>query len=228
MSGLNIKTVIKLLRKQYGRRFLEPNCDPLGELVQTILSQNTSDVNSRPAFMNLITEFKDWENILTADIDAIARPISGGGLGKIKALRIQQSLKRIQEKRGKLDLCFLDDLAIPDARNWLKELPGVGNKTANCVLLFAFGKPALPVDTHIFRVSKRLELLEKKLDLEKAHEVLEKIVPAANVYEFHVLTIEHGRSTCKAQHPLCRICVLQSVCPSYAFFTSSSDENQRA
>ena len=161
MSAPKIETVIKLLRKQYGRRRLEPNCDPLGELVQTILSQNTSDINSHLAFKALKAEFKNWENILSANIDTITRPISGGGLGKIKARRIQQSLQRIQQEQGKLDLCFLDNLSVVKAREWLRQLPGVGNKTANCVLLFAFGKPALPVDTRYLPHRKKVGLTWK-------------------------------------------------------------------
>ena len=219
MNAPEIETVIKLLRKQYGRRHLKPNCDPLGELVQTILSQNTSDVNSRLAFKALKAEFKNWENILTANIDMIARPISPGGLGNIKARRIQQSLLRIQQERGNLDLCFLENLSIAEAREWLKQLPGVGNKTANCVLLFAFGKPALPVDTHIFRIAKRLGLLGKHADLDEAHQILQDIIPVQDIYEFHVLTIEHGRRTCIAQRPQCSICVLKKICPSYTIFT---------
>jgi len=218
MRAPKIESVIDLLRTQYGRRYLEPNCDPLGELVQTILSQNTSDINSRPAFKALKANFGKWEDILTAHIDTIARVISAGGLGKIKAQRIQQSLLQIQQKQRKLDLSFLDSLPLTEARDWLKQLPGVGNKTANCVLLFALGKPALPVDTHIFRVAKRLTLLREQANLEEAHEILERALPPLDIYEFHVLMIEHGRRTCLAQRPRCFFCVLSQVCPSYLIF----------
>jgi endonuclease-3 len=219
MSAPEINTIIKLLRKRYGNPKPAPSCDPLGELVQTILSQNTSDINSHAAYGSLLRQFTSWEDILTASTDMIARPISGGGLGRIKAQRIHQSLQQIQQKQGKLDLSFLENLSITEARGWLKQLPGVGDKTANCVLLFAFGKPALPVDTHIFRVAKRLRLLREKANLKDAHQLLEKIVPAMDVYVFHVLMIEHGRRTCIARRPLCPQCVLNIFCPSYAVFT---------
>ena len=222
MRKPEIEIVLDLLRKQYGRRQLEPTHNPLAELVQTILSQNTSDANSRPAYNALTAQFTDWEDILEADIDTIAAPISRGGLGKIKAQRIQQSLQQVQQIRGKLDLSFLDSLPLTEARNWLTQLPGVGNKTANCVLLFALGKPALPVDTHIFRISKRLGLLLKNATLEEAHQILEKMVSAPDVYEFHVLMIEHGRHTCAARHPRCTSCILFTECPSYRGFTGNS------
>ncbi len=218
MRESKIKAVLDLLKRQYGRRYLELNPDPVGEMVQTILSQNTSDINSRPAFNALENKFKKWEDILIADVDGIATVISAGGLGKIKARRIQQSLQQVLQQRGNLDLRFLDSLPLTEARDWLKMLPGVGDKTANCVLLFAFGKPALPVDTHIFRVAKRLGLLREQTNLEEAHLVLEQKVPPADIYEFHVLMIEHGRSTCLAQRPRCTLCALSEICPSYLIF----------
>jgi len=222
MNAPEIGTILDLLRKEYGKRKLEPHRDPLAELVQTILSQNTSDLNSRPAFNALKAEFPNWEDLLTVDIDMIAGPISRGGLGQIKAQRIQQSLQEIQRRRGKLDLNFLDKMPVAEARDWLKKLPGVGDKTANCVLLFALGKPALPVDTHIFRVAKRLGLLREQAALEEAHQTLEKMVPPADIYEFHVLMIEHGRSACVAQRPHCSQCSLQMICPSYQRFSGHS------
>jgi endonuclease III len=222
MNAPEIGTILDLLRKEYGKRKLEPHRDPLAELVQTILSQNTSDLNSRPAFNALKAEFPNWEDLLTVDIDMIAGPISRGGLGQIKAQRIQQSLQEIQRRRGKLDLNFLDKMPVAEARDWLKKLPGVGDKTANCVLLFALGKPALPVDTHIFRVAKRLGLLREQAALEEAHQTLEKMVPPADIYEFHVLMIEHGRSACAAQRPHCSQCSLQMICPSYESFNGHS------
>jgi endonuclease-3 len=214
MISIESGTVLDILRKYYGERHLYPHHDPIAELVRTILSQNTSDINSRPAYQELIKTFDNWEKLLTASIDRIAGPIRGGGLGKIKARRIQEALREIKQKRGTLDLNFLIDMTVPDAREWLKQLPGVGNKTANCVLLFALGKPALPVDTHIFRVSKRLGLIDEKSTLDEAHNILENSVPEENVYEFHVLMIEHGRRICIAQKPRCSQCPLKEVCPS--------------
>jgi endonuclease III len=220
MRKFAIKTILECLVKAYGARPLTPNHDPVGELVQTILSQNTSDKNSRPAFRALVAEFKDWESVMRADRADIARVIQGGGLERIKAQRIQQALKNIYERQGKLDLGFLEKLPVSEARERLKELPGVGNKTANCVLLFAFGRPALPVDTHIFRVSSRLGLIREKASLDEAHRILEEKVPPENIYEFHVLMIEHGRRICLARRPQCRQCVLQAICLGYGKYVN--------
>jgi endonuclease-3 len=215
-----IKRILKLLEKKYGKKNLIPNHDPLSELVQTILSQNTSDVNSRPAFKALKSSFGSWENILNADVSLIAGAIKSGGLAQIKAERIQRALMYIKQRRGDLDLNFLSRLPVHEARAWLMQLPGVGNKTANCVLLFALGRPALPVDTHIFRVSERLRLIAKKTSLEEAHQALGKMIFPDDIYRFHVLMIEHGRNTCIARHPRCSQCVLQKICPSYEIFTA--------
>lgn len=215
---LRIERIIHLLEMQYGKKELVPNHQPIAELIQTILSQNTSDKNSRPAFAALRSSFLSWENLMNADVDRIATAIKSGGLSRIKADRIRRALKDIEEQRGKLDLGFLADLSVPEAREWLKQLPGVGNKTANCVLLFALGKPALPVDTHVHRVSERLGLIGKKTSLGDAHQELEKLVYPAAIYKFHVLMIEHGRKICIARHPRCSRCILKEVCPTYAIF----------
>jgi endonuclease-3 len=214
MTNSKIEKLLDLLIKQYGARRLIPHYDPLTELVRTILSQNTSDVNSRPAFQALKEAFGSWQEIIQADTETVAELIKGGGLGSIKARRIQQALLEIQRRRGKLDLNFLGRMPVPEAREWLKQLPGVGDKTANCVLLFALGKPALPVDTHIFRVSKRLGLIQENASFEVAHQRLESMVPAENVYQFHVSMIEHGRRTCIARRPDCPQCVLNLICSS--------------
>ncbi len=213
MDKPEITEILDLLTRHYGPRRLLPNYAPIAELIQTILSQNTSDINSRPAFRALKEAFQDWDSILNATIEQIAAPISRAGLGQIKALRIQQALREIKQRQGKLDLSFLAGLPVSEAREWLKQLPGVGDKTANCVLLFSLGKPALPVDTHIFRVSKRLGLLMDKSSLEEAHRILGDIVPPDEIYEFHVLMIEHGRQICRAQRPRCPECDLKEICP---------------
>ncbi len=215
MKSPEIKQILALLEKQYGKIKLVPHHEPLAELIQTILSQNTSDVNSRPAFRALKAAFNNWENVMNADLQSIASTIRRAGLGDIKAKRIQQALTEIKIRRGHLNLDFLADMSVPEARQWLKELPGVGNKTANCVLLFALGKPALPVDTHIFRLAKRLNLIPDKASLEEAHQRLEDMVEAEDIYEFHVLMIEHGRQTCHARRPKCSQCTLKNICPSY-------------
>jgi endonuclease-3 len=220
MSKPSVRVILSLLEEAYGPRRPGPGRDPIAVLVETMLSQNTSDSNSGRAFASLMRTFGSWERIADADEGAIEETIRTGGLGQIKAHRIKEVLEGIREQRGKLDLNFLDKLSIPEARQWLKGLKGIGNKTANCVLLFASGRPALPVDTHIYRVSGRLGLLPAgNENLDQAHRILGDLVPPEDVYDFHVLMIEHGRKTCTARSPHCLSCVLGKVCPSYERLT---------
>ena len=218
MNDVSVEHIIDLLITEYGSRDWQPDHNPVSTLIQTILSQNTSDANSGRAFESLITTFPSWEDVATAEVDDVAASIRSGGLGDIKARHIKQALVEIQRRRGRIELDFLNELPLAEARDWLKQLPGVGTKTANCVFLFSLGKPALPVDTHIFRVAKRLGLVDSKASVEQAHRLLEGLVPAENVYQFHVLIIEHGRKVCKAQRPRCPACVLWKLCPSYEQF----------
>lgn len=218
----DVAQVIDLLAGEYGNRDWQPDHQPLATLVRTILSQNTSDTNSGKAFRSLMAAFPRWEDVAAARVDEIARAIESGGLAQVKARYIKQALGEIQRQRGNLELDFLNELPLAEAREWLLRLPGVGAKTANCVFLFALGRPALPVDTHVFRVARRLGLLDSRASMAEAHRVLERLVPAERVYEFHVLMIEHGRRVCKAQHPRCPECVLRRVCPSYELFTGQA------
>ncbi len=210
-----IGELLHLLEQEYGTREWQPGEEAVSVLVRTILSQNTSDTNSGRAFASLLAAFGDWEAITASDPQDIARSINQGGLANIKAIRIKLVLQRIQERQGSLALDFLKRLPLPEAKAWLRELPGVGPKTASCVLLFALGKPALPVDTHVLRVSKRLGLVDSRVSAEAAQELLEALVPPQHVYQFHVHLIEHGRKVCQAQRPRCNRCVLRKDCPSY-------------
>ena len=207
--------ILDLLRGEYGIPEWEPDHDPVSGLIQTILSQNTSDTNSRRAYQSLRSSVGRWEDIINEDISVIAHHIRGGGLGRIKAQRIRQALSEVVRKRGRLELDFLGQLSLFDAQEWLRELPGVGLKTACCVLLFSLGMPALPVDTHIQRVSKRLGLIDARATLDQAHLSLGETVPSEDVYQFHVLLIEHGRRICQARQPKCHACALKGLCPSY-------------
>lgn len=218
MTKASIEPVLHLLLGEYGDCQWQPRNSPLAVLVQTILSQNTSDVNSRRAFGSLLASFDSWESAAAADVNDISTAIKMGGLGDIKAKRIKAALGEIKRKQGKLELDFLNQLPLAKARDWLKQLPGVGSKTASCVLLFSLGRPALPVDTHVLRVAKRLGLIEPKTSAEQAHRLLESLVPADSVYQFHLLMIEHGRRVCQAQRPRCSQCVLRGICPSYKKF----------
>lgn len=214
----SIEHVINLLSTKYSTPRRRRKLDPVSELVQTILSQNTSDTNSWRAFESLQAAFDNWEAVSVASVGEISATIKSGGMNEIKARYIKQVLDEIKKQRGELDLNFLREPALEDAREWLKRLPGVGTKTANCVLLFSLGKPALPVDTHVLRVAKRLGLVALSASADKATMLLEGMIKPERVYQFHVLLIEHGRRTCKAQRPRCIECTLAEICPSYKAF----------
>jgi len=226
--GLRIDQILRLLRQAYGPREWKAGRDPLSTLIATVLSQNTSDANSHRAFSSLTAAFPTWEDVAEAEDTEIVRAIRIGGLGETKAARIKSILQQIKESRGSLDLRFLKELRPADAKEWLKGLPGVGPKTAGCVLLFSLGQPVLPVDTHILRVSRRLGLIDSRVNAEKAHDVLEDIIPPGQIYEFHLQMIEHGRKVCLSQRPRCRICPLQPVCPSAEHYLSRDSQDRSA
>ncbi|MCH7698433.1 MAG: endonuclease III [Chloroflexi bacterium] len=206
--------VIELLDGEYGTLPWRPAGDPIAELVLTLLSQNTSDSNSGRAFIRLLSEFPDYESLLDADVKRIEKAIQPGGLAPTKAPRMQEMLREVWNRRGSFDLTFLKDMPLDEARAWLRSLPGVGPKTAACVLLFALGMPALPVDTHVHRVAKRLGLVPEKSTPEQAFELLEPMLEPKQVYPFHIQLIKHGRRTCSARKPKCGECPLASECPS--------------
>jgi len=190
----------------------------MDQLVATVLSQHTSDSNTDAAFKRLKARFPTWEEVIEADVADLRDAIRVGGLANIKAVRIPRILSAIRERRGGLEIDFLRDLPLDEAKAWLQELPGVGPKTAAVVLVFAFDMPALPVDTHVYRVSKRLGLISERTSAAQAHDVLERMVEPEDVFQFHVLLITHGRQTCKAQRPRCAACALLEDCPSAPAF----------
>ncbi len=185
----------------------------MSELVLTILSQNTSDANSGRAFMRLRSRFGTWEELLGADPDEIVPEIQAGGLARIKAPRIKGILDEVLARRGSFDLSILEELPLEEAKAWLRSLPGVGPKTAACVLMFALGRPALPVDTHVHRVAQRLGLVPAKAGATQAHDILEAVLAPEEVYPFHISLIKHGRRLCRAQRPQCERCPLLDRCP---------------
>ncbi len=203
-----------ILEAEQGPVEWEPRFDAVSELVFTILSQHNSDVNAFRAYDSLRDAFGDWERVADADSDHIARVIWNGGLSRIKAPRIKAVLQDIRERRGSLDLDFLGEMPLEEAKQWLRELPGVGPKTAAIVLSFALGMPAMPVDTHIHRVSRRLGLIGPKVTADQAHDILESSVPPERVFALHVHIIAHGRQVCRARRPMCDRCVLSERCPS--------------
>ena len=210
--------IIELLDAAYGTLPWRSHGNPIAELVLTLLSQNTSDSNSGRAFIRLLDAFPDWPSLLDADVKAIERAIQPGGLAPTKAPRLQAMLREVWTRCGSFDLSFLRERPLEEARDWLRSLPGVGPKTAACVLLFALGRPALPVDTHVHRVAKRLGLVPEKCTAEQAHEPLEAMLTPEQVYPFHIQVIKHGRRTCTAQRPKCLACPLRACCPSAAAF----------
>ena len=199
----------------YGPRKLRPGRNPLDELILTILSQNTSDRNSGRAYHLLRAKYPTWEQVLDAPLPDLYEVIKPAGLGNIKAPRIQNTLHTILERRGTLSLDFLDELSLEESRSWLRSLDGIGPKTAACVLLFALGKPALPVDTHVHRVAKRLGLIGPKVSADAAHAQLEAALPPETIYAFHIDMIQHGRLICHAQRPRCADCPLNDICDFY-------------
>ena len=211
---LNSELVLARLRSRYGALRQRRHGDPITELVLTILSQHTNDANSGKAFAAMQRRYPTWDDVLAAEPAALAESIRRGGLANQKAPRIQAVLARIKEERGGWDLDFLAGLPLDEAKAWLRALPGVGPKTAACVLLFALGRPALPVDTHVYRVARRLGLVGEQVTPEQAHALLEAQVPAGDVYAFHIGLIKHGRHTCTARAPSCGACPLNDICPS--------------
>jgi endonuclease-3 len=204
------------LLRVYGTPTWRPHHPPLDELVLTILSQHTSDVNSVRAFNALRAAFPTWEAVRDAPVAAVAAAIQSGGLAQVKAPRIQAVLRRIWEERGSFDLDFLRTEPLDQARAWLTGQPGVGPKTAACVLLFSCGRPALPVDTHVHRVARRLGLVPDRVSAEGAQLLLEAMVPPDDYYAFHLNLIRHGREVCKAPRPRCEVCVIRAWCAYYA------------
>ena len=159
--------------------------------------------------------FGDLDSIADAPIEKIEFAIRRGGLSKTKAPRIKSILNEVRDELGSFDLSFLSEMPLQDAKTWLINLKGVGPKTAAIILCFSFGMPAMPVDTHIYRVSQRLALVGKKISAEQAHDLLESIVAPEEIFQFHMYLIKHGRDTCKAQRPRCTACTLTDLCPAY-------------
>ncbi|WP_043097990.1 endonuclease III domain-containing protein [Kallotenue papyrolyticum] len=220
--------VNRRLRELYGVPQPFPPADPLDELIATILSQNTADRNSERAWQRLRARYRCWEEVLDADPEELYEVIKPAGLGRIKAQRIQAVLDVVRRQRGCFELGFLCRLPLEEARQWLCALPGVGPKTAACVLCFACGLPALPVDTHVYRVSRRLGLIPAGVSVEAAHRLLEGALPAQDVFAFHINMIRHGRQICQARRPRCERCALSDLCAYYATWQRTTQEPEAA
>ncbi len=211
--AVKLTRIAALLRQAYGpTRPPRRRDNPLDALIHTLLSQNTSDVNSDRAYATLRHRFPEWEDVHRAPLRQLIAAIRSGGLANIKAVRIKALLEEIWADQAHFDLSFLRDLSDEEVKAYLARFKGVGSKTIACVLLFGMGRPAFPVDTHVFRVTRRLGLLNGRFTPEKAQEVLEPRVPPSDRYALHIQLVQHGRHVCKAQRPLCASCVLARVC----------------
>ena len=206
-----LETHQRLLEK-FGEPIWRNPLPAIDELVSTFLSQNTNDVNRDRAFDSLRAKFPTWEEVRDAPEAEIIEAVRIAGLAKQKGPNIQSALRQISAERGELDLAFLKEMPVEEARAWLIKFRGVGPKTAAIVLLFSLGMPAFPVDTHVYRVTGRVGLRPEKISVEKAHPYLENIFPPETYYAVHLNIIRLGREICKARKPDCANCPLFDIC----------------
>jgi endonuclease III len=206
------RQVLARLLDAYGVPTWRDPLPPVDELVSTILSQNTNDRNRDQAFFSLKRRFADWEEVRLAPETEIIEAIRPAGLANQKGPRIKAVLNEIYAERGSLDLSFLSDLPLEDARQWLLKFKGVGRKTAAIVLQFSLNRPAFPVDTHIYRITGRLGLRPEKLNLEQTHDLMEQLIDPADYYAGHLNLIRLGRETCHAGKPDCNHCPISDLC----------------
>ena len=228
----HLARIYQLLVAAYGAPPWEADGDALGGLIATVLSQHTSDVNSGRAYAQLVARFPSWMAVRDAPTAAVADAIRMGGLAQIKAERIQRILRELTQRHAvggeqhaadqtsaadddDLSLAELDALSLEAAQDYLRTLPGVGPKTAACVLLFSLGRPAFPVDTHVWRVTRRLGLIGARVSADAAHTALLRLIPPEWRHTMHVDLITHGRRVCHAQRPACLNCPLRAECQYY-------------
>jgi endonuclease-3 len=215
--GEQLARATALLDDFYGRPVLSPRYPPVDELVFTVLSQNTADVNTERTFAALKARFPDWVAARDASAEQIEEAIALGGLAHTKAPRIKRILEAISAHSGAPDLDVLDEMSDEEAQAYLTGLPGVGPKTAACVLLFSLERPVMPVDTHVHRVARRLGVIGDKVTAEQAHPLLTELAGAGDapqIYAVHVDFVRHGRRICHARRPACGECPLAGICPS--------------
>ncbi|HXG65617.1 MAG TPA: endonuclease III [Blastocatellia bacterium] len=211
----SVPYIIQNLKFVYGVPINEHGGDPLDVLIETILSQSTTNVNSRRAFESLKRRFPTWEQARRARASSIEAAIRSGGLARQKSIRIKNLLNEIYEQSGSLDLSFLCTAPLAEAVDFLASFKGVGPKTVACTLLFACNRPIFPIDTHIFRIARRLNLIPEKCSDEEAHRIMAELLPPDRYYEVHVNLIRHGRKVCRPAAPLCEQCCLLDYCGYY-------------
>lgn len=212
----NVPYIIQNLKAVYGIPRSEKGLDPLDVLIETILSQSTTNTNSRRAFDSLKRKFPTWEQARRARATSIEAAIKSGGLARQKSVRIKNLLNEIHKRCNSLDLSFLHTAPLDEVKEFLASFKGVGPKTIACTLLFACDRPVFPIDTHIFRIARRLGLMSQKISDKEAHKLMEDILPPARYYEIHVNMIRHGRKICRPQNPLCEDCCVLDYCQYYA------------
>jgi endonuclease-3 len=205
-----VRAIRDRLRTMYGRAIAPPHGRPLDELILTVLSQSTNDRNRDVAYLRLTDRFPSWEAVRDAPVEQVEEAIRPGGISKVKSRRIQEILRAIGEP---LRLDDLAQLSVPEAQARLCALPGVGRKTAACVLCFSFGMHDIPVDTHVSRVGGRLHLFRPKAGFEEMHDAMLAMTPDGEALELHVNLLRHGRRTCHARTPDCAGCGLRRMCP---------------
>lgn len=209
-----VRAIHRRLERHFGELLPPRRSDPLEELILTVLSQHTSDVNAERAFASLRAAFPTWEEVVRARPGAVADAIRSGGLANTKAPRIQAILREVRDREGRFDLESLRRMSDADATDFLSSLPGVGPKTAAVVLAFSLGRDAMPVDTHVHRVTTRLGWIPARTSEAKAHGVLAELVPAEIRVAVHVGLIRLGREVCKAGRPRCEVCPVFELCPT--------------
>jgi endonuclease-3 len=221
-SPRRVRAIRDRLRKVYGIPLAKPHGQPIAELILTVLSQSTNDRNRDVAYLALRERFPLWEEVRDASVDEIEAAIRPGGISKVKSVRIKQILQAISDTSpdGDLSLDRLGGLSVEAAQSYLTSLPGVGRKTAACVLLFALGMHDVPVDTHVSRVSTRLALFRAGAPFEEMHDVMLDFTPRGRELELHLNLLRHGRRTCHARRPACSECVLEGLCPKVGLTVS--------
>ena len=210
------------LRRVYGIPVLRPHGDGLAELILTVLSQSTNDRNRDVAYFELRERFPTWEEVRDAPVDLVEQAIRRGGISKVKSARIKAILGAVTDtgpEPGTLSIDWVAAGSVRAAQEYLCSLPGVGRKTAACVLLFAYGMADVPVDTHVSRVGSRLGLFRPKAPFEELHDTMLELTPRGQEWELHLNLLRHGRRTCHSQRPECRACALRRMCPSADAFT---------
>jgi endonuclease III len=211
-----VRAIRDRLRLVYGVPLAKPHGHPIAELILTVLSQSTNDRNRDVAYLALREGFPSWDEVRDAPVDLVEEAIRPGGISKVKSARIKSILRAITDTApgGELSLDWLVELSVPEAQAYLTSLPGVGRKTAACVLLFALGMRDVPVDTHVSRVGTRLGLFRSGAPFEEMHDEMLELTPPGEELEFHLNLLRHGRRTCHARRPDCAGCALQKMCPS--------------